>query len=105
MAGKVKGRTLGPDGSTAGIYHEYPRLNSMIYYVEFLDGQIKEYYENMIANNMLTQIDSEGMSTTLMELIADFKKDDLAVSKQDKYLVTSRVQRRMRKLPRVGNPW
>ena len=41
MAGKVEGRRLGPDGKTAGIYHEYPRLNSMIYDVEFPNGQIK----------------------------------------------------------------
>ena len=47
----------------------------------------------MIAKNMLTQIDSDGMSTTLMELIADFKKDDSAASKQDKYLVTPHGQR------------
>ena len=51
----------------------------------------------MIAKNMLRQIDSEGMSTTLMESIADLKKDDSAVSKQDKYLVTPCGQRRMRK--------
>ena len=41
MPGKVKGRTLGPDGKTAGIYYEDPRPNSMIYDVEFPDGQIK----------------------------------------------------------------
>ena len=41
VAGKVKGRTLGPDGKTADIYHEDPRPNSMIYDVEFPDGQIK----------------------------------------------------------------
>ena len=95
MAGKVKGGTLGPDGGPSGIYHEDPRLNSMIYDVEFPDVQIKEYSANMIAENMLTQIDSKGMSTILMDLIADFKKDDSAVSKQDKYLVTPRGQRRM----------
>ena len=95
MAGKVKGRTLVPDGSTSGIYHEDPRLNSMIYDVEFPDVQIKEYSANMIAKTMLTQIDSKGMSTILMDLIAYLKKDDSAVSKQDKYLVTPRGQRRM----------
>ena len=41
VAGKVKGRTLVPDGWTYGIYHEDPRLNSMIYDVEFPDGKIK----------------------------------------------------------------
>ena len=51
----------------------------------------------MIAENMLTQIDSEGISTTLMESIADFKKDESALSNQNKYLVTPHGQRRMRK--------
>ena len=92
VAGKDKGRTLGPDGRTDGIYHGDPRLNSMIYDVEFPDGQIKEYSANMIADNMMTQIDSKGMSTTLMELIVDFKKDNLAVLKQDNHLVIPRGQ-------------
>ena len=52
----------------------------------------------MISENMLTQINSEGMSTKLMESIANFKKDDSAVSKQDKYLVTPRGQGRMQKI-------
>ena len=50
---------------------------------------------------MLTQIDSEGMSTTLMEWIAYFNKDDSAVSKQDKYLVTPCGQRCMQKTTKV----
>ena len=73
---RLRGGALGPYGRNYGIYHEDPRLNSIIYDVEFPDGQIKEYSANMIAKNMLTQIDSEGMSTTLMEYIAYFKKDD-----------------------------
>ena len=36
-----------------------------------------------------------------MESIADLKKDDSAVSKQDKYLVTPCGQRRMRKTTKV----
>ena len=101
VAGKVKGRVSVPDGRTTGIYHENPRLNSMIYDVEFPDCQIKEYSANMIAGNMLTLTDSEGMSTTLMELITDFKKDNSSVSKQDKYLDTPRGQHWMRKTTKV----
>ena len=41
VAGKVKWRTLGLNGRTSGIYHEDPRPNSMIYDVEFPDGQIE----------------------------------------------------------------
>ena len=37
--------------------------------MEFPDGQVKEYAVNIIAESMLTQVDSDGMSTTLMEAI------------------------------------
>ena len=34
-------------------------------------AKCKEYAANIIAENMLTQVDSDGMSTTLMEAIVD----------------------------------
>ena len=47
---------------------------------------------------MLTQVDSDGFSLSLMEGIIDYKCDDsVAVSKTDKYITTSRGQRRLRK--------
>ena len=50
-------------------------LNSVVYEVEFPDGQVKEYSANTIAENMLTQVDSDGFTTTLMDGIVDYKKD------------------------------
>ena len=70
----------------------------IIYEVEFPDGQTKEYAANTIAENMLRQIDSDGYSTSLMQGIVDFKKDEaVAISKADKSVVTARGQRRLRK--------
>ena len=71
VTGKVTQRTIGPDGQVTGTYYNNPYLNSTIYDVEFPDGQVKEYAANIIAENMLTQVDSDGMSTTLMEAIVD----------------------------------
>ena len=62
--GKVIQRTIGPDGQVTGTYDNNPFLKSIIYDVEFPDGQVKEYAANIIAENMLTQVDSDGMSTT-----------------------------------------
>ena len=39
--------------------------------MEFPDGQVKEYAANIIAENMLTQVDSD----TLMEAIVDHQRD------------------------------
>eukprot|EP00957_Ditylum_brightwellii_P092133 7014689-Ditylum_brightwellii.AAC.3 len=45
--GKVKRRVLGPDGRTAGSYHDIPILNSTMYEVEFPNGRVKEYVANV----------------------------------------------------------
>ena len=57
--GKVTRRALGPDGQVAGTYDDNPFLNTIIYEVEFPDGQVKDYAANVIAENMLTQVDSD----------------------------------------------
>eukprot|EP00957_Ditylum_brightwellii_P108373 8267323-Ditylum_brightwellii.AAC.2 len=44
--GKVKRSALGPDGRTAGSYHDNPMLNFKVYKVEFPDGEVKEYAAN-----------------------------------------------------------
>jgi hypothetical protein len=96
--GRVTKRAIGPDGTVAGTYDENPCLNTMIYEVEFPDGQSKAYAANVIAENMLTQVDSDGFSRTLMEAIVDYRKDEaVAVPKTDKYLTTTSGQQRMRK--------
>ena len=95
---KVIGRALGPDGVTAGEYDDNPMLNSIVYDVEFPDGTVREYSANIIAENMLTQVDSDGYSLTMMEGIVDYRRDEAtAVSSQDGYVVTKRGQKQPRK--------
>jgi hypothetical protein len=96
--GKVTQRALGPDGRTAGTYDDNPMLNSIVYEVEFPDGQVKEYAANVIAENMLTQVDSDGYSTTILKAIIDYRKDEaVAVPKADRHVYTSSGQKRLRK--------
>ena len=95
---KVKQRALGPDGTVVGTYSENPFLNSIVYEVEFPDGQVKEYAANLIAENMMAQVDHEGYSTTMMAGIVDYQKDEAtAVPKSEKWVVTKRGRRRLRK--------
>ena len=47
--GTVKHLALVPYGVTTGVYNDKPMLKSIIYYVEFLYGQLKDYAENLIA--------------------------------------------------------
>jgi hypothetical protein len=81
-----------------GKYDENPMLNSIVYDVEFPDGQVREYSANVIAENMLTQVDSDGFSTSLMEGIIDYRKDETtAVSKANMHIVTRQGQKKLRK--------
>ena len=58
---KVSGRTVGPYGKTIGTFHDTTIFNSIIYDVEFPDGEVKEYSANVIDENMLSQVDNEGL--------------------------------------------
>ena len=76
LSGKVIKRAFGPYGKVTGKYDDNPYLNSIMYEVELVDGRIKEYGVNIIAENMLTQVDSDGFSLMLMEGIMNYKHDD-----------------------------
>ena len=96
LSGKVIGRATDHDGSTIGEYDANPLMNTMLYDVEFDDGVLKQYSANIIAENMYSQVDDQGYSTTLLDGIIDYKKDDTAVTKEDMYITTKSGQRRMR---------
>jgi hypothetical protein len=95
--GIVKQRSIDENGNNIiGRYDENPTKSSVIYDVEFPDGQVKEYAANIIAENMLSQVNPEGYSTTLFDGIIDFQKDSSAVPITERYLVTKRGTRRLR---------
>eukprot|EP00957_Ditylum_brightwellii_P182735 13918638-Ditylum_brightwellii.AAC.1 len=74
--GKVKRRVLELNDKTAGSYHDNPMLNSTICEVEFPDREVKEYAANVIAEKMLTHVDYEGFTTTMMEKIINHDRDE-----------------------------
>ena len=68
-------------------------LNSIIYEVEFEYGHVKEYSAKTIAENMLTLVDFDGFTLTMMEGIIDYWKDAATeVTKDNMYIITKRVQ-------------
>ena len=83
-------------GCTTGSYDHYLKLNSIFYEVEIPDSQVKEYSTNIVAQNMLTKMYYEGLSMMRRKSIADYKKDDSALDKKDKYVVTRRNKFQLR---------
>jgi len=48
------------DGNQVGQCHNNPILDTQCYEVQFGDGSTVEYTANLVAENMLSQSDSEG---------------------------------------------
>ena len=96
--GKVARRSLDADGMTTGTYHDSPFLNTITYDIEFPNGQAKEYGTNIIAENMLTQVYSDGYILSLMDSIIDHQRvPSQAIPIEDKYIMTKSGQKRLRK--------
>ena len=95
--GKVARRSLDADGRATGTYHDNPFLNTITYDIEFPDGQVKEYGANSIAENLLTQVDLDGYSLSLMDSIIDHQRDpSQAIPMEDKHITTKSGQIRLR---------
>ena len=87
---------LGPNGTISGIYDESSFLNTVIYEFESQNGDIKEYSENIIAKNMITQVDSDGYSLTTMKGINSYKRDAaVAIPNSNMYVITNQGQKKM----------
>ena len=93
---KVVRRAVDEDGKVVGSFDKNPVLNSLLYEVEFPDGAIKEYAANVIAENILRQVDSSGKHHHLLEGILDVHCDKRAVSKENAFVVTKRGKRKLR---------
>ena len=95
---KVARRIVGPSGEQIGAYNHQPMLNTMMYEVEFDDGQVKEYGATSIAENILSQVDDDGISSPLLQAITDYRKDpSVAVSKKDRFVEDRNGRKRPRK--------
>ena len=87
---KVICRTIDSNGNIIGNFDETPVLNTLVYDVEFTDGAVKHYAENIIAENVLIQVDSSGLYTQALDNIVLHRKLVNAVSMKDSHAKTNR---------------
>ena len=60
-----------------------------LYEVEYPDGTTDQLASNIIAENMLSQVDSEGHHYQLLTEVTDHKNYDSAISKVDGFIKSS----------------
>ena len=85
---KVVGWKRDADGNPVGRRNANPILDSREYEVEFPDGVTDVFTANIIAENLYSQVNSEGNSYSILEEIIDHKSDGTTVSKDDGYETT-----------------
>ena len=94
---KVVGRAKNELGVITGNYDENPIMNTIMYEVEFPDGQVKQYAANIIAENLLNQVDDEGYTITRIDCILDHEKSLKALNPDEMYTVNKQGVKRIRK--------
>ena len=82
---KVRKRVRYDDTSTGkGNYNAMH--NKSLYEVEYSDGTTEQLATNIIAENMLSQVDYEGRHYQVLNEVTDHKKDDIAIAKVDGFI-------------------
>ena len=75
----VKRRRVDEDGRPIGTYHKNPIMDTSQYEVEYLDGEIGIMTANIIAENLLSQVDEEGHKQMFIDEIQDHRRNHDAV--------------------------
>ena len=81
----VRKRKRDEGGRPIGQGNNNPILDTRMYEIEYPDGTLKEIQGNIIAQNILSQVDSEGHSYMLLDKISDHRSNGHAIQKEDGY--------------------
>ena len=74
-------------GELVGTANPNPILDTRLYEVKFEDGTHSEYSTNVLAENLLSQVDEDGHYTTAFDSIVDYRKTSEALHKEDAFTV------------------
>ena len=93
----VVSRVKDKDGKLKGTYNKNPILDTKVYDVMFPDGAVCQYAANIIAENVYSQVDSNGHHTLLLKEITDHRKSAMSVPIDDKFVLSKTVRKSLRK--------
>ena len=93
---RVVRRSVGPDGKLVGEFNDNPILNTLVYEVEFPDGQMKRYSANVIAENILQQVDGSGYHSHTLAGVVEARKGKSALGEKSAFTYGKNGQRKLR---------
>ena len=88
LMGKVK-KLVRYDDTSIGKGDYNVICDKSLYDVEYPDGTMEKLAANIIAENMMSQVDSEGHHYQVQTEVTDHKKDDSAISNVDGFIKLS----------------
>jgi hypothetical protein len=97
LSGVVTRRKRGADNVPIGKRHSNPLLDTREYEVEFPDGSLDTYTANMIAENLYSQVDTQGRQYQVMDEITDHRTNGHAVSVDDAFITDKYGNKHRRK--------
>ena len=77
----VKKRAVDVDGKPVGVAHSNPLLDTRKYEVEYIDGMTEILSANIIAENLLAQVDEEGHRQMLFDEIINHRTNAHTIPK------------------------
>jgi hypothetical protein len=86
IQGTISKRSKGNFWNPIGRRHDNALLDTRRYEIELSDGTMEEYNANVIAENLFSQVDSEGRKYVLMKEISDHRKEEMAIPISDRWL-------------------
>ena len=75
----VKRRALDDQGVPIGKAHSNPLMDSRVYELEYEDGTTEALTANILAENILAQVDENGYRQLMIDEIVDHRKDKQAI--------------------------
>jgi hypothetical protein len=86
IQGTITKCAKGNNGNPMGRINDNIYLDTRRYEIELSNGTTEEYNANVIAENLFSQVDSEGHQYVLMREISDHQKDKMAVPISDGWI-------------------
>ena len=89
MYGYVKRQVVDINGKPIGNHNNNPLLDTRQYEIEFMDGSTDVIAANVIAENLLSQVDEEGYQQLFLHDVSDHFMDTTAVTEDNAFTINS----------------
>jgi hypothetical protein len=100
MHARVTKRLKDNEGIPVGKANDNPLLDSRKYEIEYADGNIEELTANIIAENLIAQVDEEGRRQMMLDEIIDHRVNEDAIPKSQGTYVNPYGVRRQKQTTR-----